>query len=98
MKEGIKDIKPHLWFRDLDWEKLSRKQLKPPFIPQVLSDHDTRHFDLYPEEKNLFKSKSTYGSYGNLFGDFKVAIKNDMLYSNNKICCIILIKLKRPFK
>eukprot|EP01103_Thecamoeba_quadrilineata_P011737 TRINITY_DN2862_c0_g1_i2.p1 TRINITY_DN2862_c0_g1~~TRINITY_DN2862_c0_g1_i2.p1 ORF type:complete len:255 (+),score=71.95 TRINITY_DN2862_c0_g1_i2:2-766(+) len=38
-------IKKHGFFRDMNWEKLLAKELKPPFIPRVKSKKDTRFID-----------------------------------------------------
>jgi serine/threonine kinase 32 len=32
---GVEALKAHPWFRGLDWEALARKELKPPFEPDV---------------------------------------------------------------
>ncbi|KAJ3411148.1 hypothetical protein HDV05_002662 [Chytridiales sp. JEL 0842] len=39
------DIKRHAYFADVDWEKLLKKQVKPPFKPKVESETDTSNFD-----------------------------------------------------
>jgi serum/glucocorticoid-regulated kinase 2 len=39
------DIKNHPFFRSIDWTKLMRKQLQPPFKPSVESVYDTTNFD-----------------------------------------------------
>lgn len=31
-------IKKHVWFKEIDWEKLSRKEIEPPYIPHVAKD------------------------------------------------------------
>ena len=33
------------WFRDIDWDKLERLELQPPFLPQVKSVDDVRNID-----------------------------------------------------
>lgn len=33
---GVKALKKHKWMASIDWRKLSRKELKPPFIPNVV--------------------------------------------------------------
>lgn len=42
-KYGIEEIKSHPWFADIDWVKLARKEIKPPFKPD-LSDWEN-YFD-----------------------------------------------------
>ncbi len=44
-KEDAQQIKDHEWFEPIDWEQMSSKSLKPPFVPYIKSDIDTRHFD-----------------------------------------------------
>jgi len=49
MKNGTEDVKRHRWFKSVDWEEVYYKQLKPPIIPKVSYEGDTRNFDDYPE-------------------------------------------------
>lgn len=39
------EIKAHPFFRDINWEKLLRKELTPPFKPSVQSEMDVSNFD-----------------------------------------------------
>lgn len=32
---GPSELKNHPWFKDFPWEKLEKKELKPPFKPNV---------------------------------------------------------------
>merc|ERR1719282_1203261 len=41
---GINDIKNHPFFATIDWNKLLKKQIVPPFQPTVVAD-DAFHFD-----------------------------------------------------
>ena len=41
---GIEDIKAHMFFASIDWEKLLKKMVPPPFQPTVVAD-DAFHFD-----------------------------------------------------
>jgi hypothetical protein len=34
---GEKDIKDHAFFKGLDWGKLERRELKPPYKPKIVS-------------------------------------------------------------
>merc|ERR1712111_116790 len=49
VKNGTEDVKRHRWFKNVDWEEVYYKQLKPPIVPKVSYDGDTRNFDEYPE-------------------------------------------------
>jgi len=39
------EIKSHPWFRQIDWNKLLRKQVHPPFIPDLAGPLDLHNFD-----------------------------------------------------
>jgi len=39
------ELKAHLFFKSIDWEALSLKQVTPPFKPVVESDESTANFD-----------------------------------------------------
>ncbi|KAI9309974.1 serine/threonine-protein kinase SCH9 [Zopfochytrium polystomum] len=39
------EIRSHPYFEDVDWEKLMKRQVKPPFKPKVESEIDTSNFD-----------------------------------------------------
>ncbi|KHN86485.1 Serine/threonine-protein kinase akt-1 [Toxocara canis] len=43
--EDAKEIMVQEFFRSIDWEKLYRKEITPPFKPHVQSDTDTCYFD-----------------------------------------------------
>jgi len=42
---GGKEVKEHVWFSDIDWDKLVRKEIDPPFKPKVKSNDDTSQID-----------------------------------------------------
>lgn len=43
---GLDDIKNHSFFKDIDWSLLLCKKIKPPFIPRISSNEDTKYIDL----------------------------------------------------
>ncbi|XP_045150444.1 ribosomal protein S6 kinase alpha-2 isoform X2 [Echinops telfairi] len=43
--DGVEEIKRHPFFVTTDWNKLYRKEIKPPFKPAVGRPEDTFHFD-----------------------------------------------------
>ena len=43
--EGYTHIQNHPFFRTVDWEKLERKQIEPPFKPTLEDEHDLNNFD-----------------------------------------------------
>jgi len=38
-------IRQHPWFRDIDWDKLERLEISPPFVPNVKSADDVSNID-----------------------------------------------------
>ncbi|KAI7900784.1 camp-dependent protein kinase 8 [Cokeromyces recurvatus] len=51
LKRGYHDITDHPWFSSIDFDKLAKRQLKPPFIPEVKGEGDASNFDIYDEER-----------------------------------------------
>ncbi|XP_054273253.1 ribosomal protein S6 kinase 2 beta isoform X3 [Macrosteles quadrilineatus] len=56
--EGINEIKRHPFFATIDWDKLLRKEIQPPFKPAVSRADDAFYFD------SEFTSKSPKDSPG----------------------------------
>eukprot|EP00055_Hartaetosiga_balthica_P004806 m.13159 g.13159 ORF g.13159 m.13159 type:complete len:678 (-) comp4115_c0_seq1:177-2210(-) len=44
-EEGVKEVMAHKFFKTIDWEKLEKRQVEPPFKPRVKSERDTDNFD-----------------------------------------------------
>ena len=47
---GVEEIKAHPFFAGFDWDNVLK--MKPPFIPELESDFDTKYFDKFEENKN----------------------------------------------
>ena len=41
--KGIDEIKNHEFFRGIEWDRLERKTIKPPFMPRIKSNLDFKH-------------------------------------------------------
>ncbi|SCV68316.1 BQ2448_437 [Microbotryum intermedium] len=59
LANGSRDIFSHVWFQEVDWERLYRKEIPAPYVPKVEGDWDSSNFDAYPEV-----DMSDYGSTG----------------------------------
>ncbi len=43
---GVDEIKTHPWFSDIDWDRMLKKEIEPPFIPELTDDtDDVSNFD-----------------------------------------------------
>ncbi|KAI0657734.1 kinase-like protein [Cubamyces menziesii] len=47
-QNGKGDVFVHRWFREVDWEKLVNKEIRPPYIPQFSDEGDTNAFAQFP--------------------------------------------------
>ena len=81
-KNGADEIKKHPFFKGLDWENI--RSIKPPFIPKIKNDYDTKYFEtfeekepFYPTPKKIKKRKDieylgyTYKEDNDLFNEHK---------------------------
>lgn len=44
--KSTRKIKEHPFFSGVDWKKMLKKKIHPPYIPVLRNDTDTTHFDL----------------------------------------------------
>jgi len=51
LKDGVNDIKSHIWFATTDWVGLVNRRLEAPFVPKVKGAGDVTNFDVYADEK-----------------------------------------------
>ncbi|XP_046805623.1 cAMP-dependent protein kinase catalytic subunit 2 isoform X2 [Lucilia cuprina] len=65
---GIKDIKDHAWFKNVDWYALLNQEIPPPYIPRISNVEDLSNFDKYPDPKPPHKSK--VNRHADLFASF----------------------------
>jgi RAC serine/threonine-protein kinase len=43
--DDYREIQATAFFKPIEWEKLYRKEIEPPFKPQLSSESDTSYFD-----------------------------------------------------
>ena len=48
-EKGVEDVKRHKWFTGVDWNVVLRKEIPPPWVPEVKGMFDTHLFDEYPD-------------------------------------------------
>ena len=49
-ENGFNNIKSHEYFKDINGDKYLKKEIKPPFVPELKDDIDFKYF-----EKNLLR-------------------------------------------
>ena len=42
---GIEGLKKHPFFKDIDWNRLAIKEVKPPYVPKLESELDCSKID-----------------------------------------------------
>ncbi|KAJ8589626.1 kinase-like protein [Rhizopogon salebrosus TDB-379] len=50
MRNGTDDVFTHPWFREVDWNKLSNREIIAPYLPKITGDGDASAFEIYPED------------------------------------------------
>ena len=55
-KNGSEEIKSHPFFKGVDWDNI-RNNMKPPFIPDIENDYDTKYFETFEEEEPFYPPK-----------------------------------------
>ncbi|XP_060851228.1 cAMP-dependent protein kinase catalytic subunit beta-like [Rhopalosiphum padi] len=62
LANGIRDIKKHRWFGDMDWCEAFGRRVTPPYVPVISDTVDTSNFEA--QHGKLF-----YGASKDMFGD-----------------------------
>ena len=60
LKNGVNDIKCHIWFNGVDWMKILNREIAPPFVPQIKNPGDASNFDTFEEEEYMYSSTNRY--------------------------------------
>ncbi|XP_013875774.1 protein kinase C zeta type isoform X3 [Austrofundulus limnaeus] len=64
VQTGFTDIKSHTFFRNIDWDQLEKKEMTPPFKPQISDEYGLENFDtqftnepvqLTPDDEDVIK-------------------------------------------
>jgi serine/threonine protein kinase len=69
-KKALDELKRHKWFKGLDWERLKRRDVAPPYVPPSSYEGDSRNFLSFDSTLTI-ESESTDDSIDqSLFDDF----------------------------
>ncbi|KAI8090676.1 kinase-like domain-containing protein [Thamnidium elegans] len=70
LKDGSEDIKRHVWFQGVDFNRVLARQIRPPYVPSIRGEGDASHFDRYPETDEQYGNETATDPFRNLFPDF----------------------------
>ena len=70
LENGVNDIKNHDFFKDLDWDKLLKMELAPPYIPNVKGDGDLSNFPPFPNEEDDNTDNTPLNKENDIFLDW----------------------------
>jgi len=81
--DGSLEVKRHSFFNGLDWDKLEKKEIEPPFRPKVKSETDTSQIDTAftqekPQDSFVENSLSETLQRENNFEGFTFVAPNNM--------------------
>ena len=79
-KNGIKELKSHIWFNNFDWQKLYNKEIKPNFIPKEEKNFDQK----YCEENDKISNDTIERYKGYMKQDNFVKIFEGYTFFNNE--------------
>lgn len=70
INQGSEEVKTHDWFISItNWNDVYERRMKPPFVPEIANEGDTRYFEKY-EETDLSRVPSANDSQLDYFKDF----------------------------
>jgi protein kinase A len=49
LKNGVEDLKHHVWFKPTNWIALYNQKVEPPYVPKVFGPGDFSQFDEYED-------------------------------------------------
>ena len=58
------------WFRGVDWDMVLRKEIPPPWVPEIENEQDCKYYDTYPEVDNSKLAQELTETQQKLFDDF----------------------------
>lgn len=64
-QKGAAEIKAHPWFKSIEWERLLKKEVQPPFKPKIEGEMWVDNFDKQFTEEQAINS---YAQESNLIG------------------------------
>lgn len=60
---GTEEIKEHPFFASIDWSKLSKRQVDPPYVPRIQSEYDLSNIDREFTREPAQETPDEYNKY-----------------------------------
>jgi len=70
-ENGFNNIKSHEYFKDINWDKYLKKEIKPPFVPELDDDLDLKYFDKMFTEEPIDSNRPTQFSRPREYSTYK---------------------------
>ena len=67
---GIKELKNHLWLKDLDWDSLKKKKIRAPYIPKVGKEYFDKKYCQEEKTNDKYKNLININDYQNVFENY----------------------------
>ena len=67
---GIKEIKNHIWLKDINWDLLKKKKIKAPYIPKEGKDYFDKKFCQEETTGEKYKHLIDINQYKNIFENY----------------------------
>ena len=84
--KNIEVIKSHNFFKDIDWENLRKKEINPPYIPEIIGDTDITHFESKYTQRNVLESiESKTDITSSFYKDFTYIRNDDEIILNEEL-------------
>ncbi|GLT99344.1 hypothetical protein SLE2022_167870 [Rubroshorea leprosula] len=95
--KGADEIKAHLWFKGVEWDKLY--QMKAAFIPEVNDELDTQNFEKFEEADNQMPTTTKSGPWRKMLSSKDInfvgyTYKNFEIVNDNQLPGIAELKKK----
>lgn len=56
LQNGVEDIKSHIWFQEVNWHKMYKKNIETPYEPPIKAGHgDTSQYEYFEEDTEDMK-------------------------------------------